>query len=580
MKNWWLFLAIILLGWVQPLMAATASRPNVLFIAFDDLNDWTGFLGGHPQAKTPNLDRFAQSGVLFRNAHCAAPACNPSRSAIFSGVPPYRSGLYQNQQKLRDVLPDATLLPKHFSNNGYWSAGSGKMLHYIIDPPSWDEYYPDKEKDTPFPRTFYPKQRPVSLPVGGPWQYVETDWAALDVTDEEYGGDWLVTKWIGEQLQQKHDKPFFLACGIYRPHEPWFVPKKYFEPFPLESIQPGPGYLADDLNDVPPAGQKLARNRYFEHIQLQGQWKQGIQAYLASIYFADAMFGRVMEALDKSPYRDNTIVVVWSDHGWQLGEKEHWQKFTGWRMCTRVPLIIRVPKNVPGLPVGTSAGGVCDRPVSLLSLYRTLTDLCGLPAPTDRDASQQSLVPLLKNPAARWTQPAITQLHLPNAYAVSAERWRFIHYAKDQEELYDISRDPYEWTNLLHSAVTTEHRKIADGLRSQGPTRTVPLPELPIASLPKLDWHPVNSGKAPASKPDGNQFEVVFINRQAQPVELLWMTPEGDVKSYGKIAANKQKRMNTRPGAVWQLRSEDGKELGHFIVRDRASTAIIPGGVE
>lgn len=473
-------------------------------------------------------------------------------------------------------MPDAVLLPRHFSNHGYWSAGSGKMLHYIIDPPSWDEYFPEKEMDNPFPRTFYPKQRPVSLPVGGPWQYVETDWAALDVTDEEFGGDWLVTKWIGEQLQQKHDKPFFLACGIYRPHEPWFVPKKYFAPFPLESIQHGPGYRVGDLDDVPPEGQKLGRNRYFEHIQRQGQWKQGIQAYLASIHFADAMFGRVMDALEKSPYRDNTIVVVWSDHGWQLGEKEHWQKFTGWRMGTRVPLIIRVPKNAPGLPTGTSAGGMCDRPVSLTSLYRTLTDLCGLPAPANREASQQSLVPLLKDPATSWAQPAITQLHLPNAYAVSAERWRFIHYTKDQEELYDIAHDPYEWTNLLHGVVTTEHRKIADELRSQGPTRTVPIPEMPIASLPKLDWHPVNSGKAPASKPDGNQFEVIFINRQSQPVELCWMTPEGKAKSYGQIAANKQKPMNTRPGAVWQIRSNDGKELGHFIVGDRAATAIIP----
>jgi arylsulfatase A-like enzyme len=159
-----------------------------------------------------------------------------------------------------------------------------------------------------------------------------------------------VTKWIGEQLQRPHDKPFFLACGIYRPHEPWFVPKKYFEPFPLESIQLPPGYKADDVDDLPPAGQRLARNRYFAHIQKHEQWKKGIQAYLASIHFADAMLGRVLDALEKSPQRDNTIVVLWSDHGWHLGEKEHWQKFTGWRVCARVPLMIRVPKGAPGLP--------------------------------------------------------------------------------------------------------------------------------------------------------------------------------------------------------------------------------------
>ena len=242
-------------------------------------------------------------------------------------------------------MPDAELLPRYFSRHGYWSAGSGKILHYIIDAPSWDEYFPDKAKDDPFPHTFEPRERPLNLPVGGPWQYVDTDWAALDITDEEFGGDWLVTKWIGEQLLRTHDKPFFLACGIYRPHEPWFVPKKYFEAFPLASVEPGPGFKPGDVDDLPPAGRKLARNRYFEHIQKQGQWKQAIQAYLASIFYADTMVGRVLDALEKSPHRDNTIVVLFSDHGWHLGEKEHWQKYTGWRIGSRVPLIIRVPKG-------------------------------------------------------------------------------------------------------------------------------------------------------------------------------------------------------------------------------------------
>ena len=168
---------------VAPMASAAPAKPNVLFIAVDDLNDWVGCLGGNPQTKTPNIDRLAASGVLFRNAYCAAPACNPSRTAVFTGLPPSKSGLYGNLQKMREVLPDAVLLPKYFSNNGYWSAGSGKMLHYVIDPRSWDEYYPEKEKDDPFPFTFYPKKRPVNLPVGGPWQYNETDWAALDMTD-------------------------------------------------------------------------------------------------------------------------------------------------------------------------------------------------------------------------------------------------------------------------------------------------------------------------------------------------------------------------------------------------------------
>jgi arylsulfatase A-like enzyme len=180
--HYYLLLPALLLSLTDASASAALAKPNVLFIALDDLNDWDGCLGGHPQTKTPNLDRLARSGVHFANAHCPAPACNPSRTAVFSGVPPYRSGLYNNTQKLRDVLPRAELLPRHFSRNGYWSAGSGKLLHYIIDPQSWDDYFPEKSKDDPFPRTFDPPNRPISLPVGGPWQYRETDWAALDVT--------------------------------------------------------------------------------------------------------------------------------------------------------------------------------------------------------------------------------------------------------------------------------------------------------------------------------------------------------------------------------------------------------------
>jgi len=455
------FLIVLCPSW--PPLRAAAQKPNVLFIAVDDLNDWIGCLGGHPQSKTPNFDRLAASGVLFRNASCPAASCNPSRTSIFSGMPPHRSGLYTNLQKMREVLPEAELLPRYFSRHGYWSAGSGKLLHYIIDPQSWDDYFPDKAKNDPFPRTHYPAKRPASLPRAGTWQYVETDWAALEVTDEEFGGDWLVTKWIGEQLQKKHEKPFFLACGLYRPHEPWFVPKKYFAPFPLESIQPGPGFKEGDLDDVPPTAQRLGRNRYFEHIQKEGQWKQGIQAYLASIHFADAMLGRVLDALDRSPHRDNTVVVLWSDHGWHLGEKEHWQKFTGWRRCTRVPLMIRVPKGVPGLVDGTRPGSVCDRAVSLVDLFGTLTQLCGLPEKTG--IQSRSLVPLLKDPSDQWPHAALTHLDKPENYALTTERWRYIHYAGDEEELYDIETDPHEWTNLAqspgHDARLAEMRKLA-----------------------------------------------------------------------------------------------------------------------
>jgi arylsulfatase A-like enzyme len=371
---------------------------------------------------------------------------------------------------MRVVLPNAELLPRYFSRHGYWSAGSGKILHYIIDASSWDDYFPAKEKEDPFPRTYYPAKRPVSLPRAGEWQYGETDWAALDVTDEEFGGDWLVTKWIGEQLQRTHEKPFFLACGLYRPHEPCFVPKKYFEPFPLDTIKPGPGVKADDVDDVPPAGQKIARNRYFEHIQKHDQWMKGIQAYLASIHFADAMLGRVLDALEKSPARDNTVVVLWSDHGWHLGEKEHWQKYTGWRLCDRVPLIVRVPKGAPGLRDGTRAGGVCDRVVSLTDLYATLAELCGLPA--KEGIESRSFVPLLGDPSAPWPHAVITHLDRPENYAISTEKWRYIHYYDGGEEVYDIASDPHEWTNLASNR--TYAAKLSE-MRALAPTSMAPL---------------------------------------------------------------------------------------------------------
>ena len=555
--------------------AKSARRPNVLFIAVDDLNDWTGCLGGHPQAKTPNIDRLAAGGVLFTNAHCPAPACNPSRTAIMTGISPHKSGLYANGQKMREILPDAVLLPKYFANHGYWAGGSGKILHYFIDAQSWDKYYPEKETEDPFPRTLYPQQRPVSLPRGGPWQYIETDWGPLDATDEEFGGDWLVSKWIGEQLQKTHEKPFFLACGIYRPHEPWFVPQKYFDLFPIEHIQLPPGYKEDDLDDLPPAGQKRGPNRYFAHIREHKQWKQGIQGYLASIAFADAMVGRVIEALEKGPNRNKTMVVLWSDHGWHLGEKQHWQKYTAWRVCTRIPLIVRVPKGMAGLPQGTRAGSTCAKPVNLLSLFPTLTELAGLPPKPDNDGP--SIVPLLKNPEADWPHFSVTHLAEPGSYGLSAERWRYIHYANGDEELYDCQTDRYEWNNLAASA---DHPEKLDELRALAPTTFAPFVPSKVESLPKLKWRAVTESSAPASKPDGDTFNIVFVNRRKNSVNLFWMDRQGKPKSRGSIASGWRIHRSSRPGAVWLITDSTDKPLGYFIVGDRSACGVIPSPLE
>lgn len=558
--------------WVNA-TAQEAGQPNILFISMDDLNDWIECMGGHPQTITPNLDRLAASGVLFTNAHCPGAACNPSRTAIMTGLSPHVSGLYENGQNMREVLPNAELLPQHFRNHGYRASGSGKILHYFIDARSWDEYFPEKESENPFPRTLYPDKRPVNLPRGGPWQYVETDWAALDATDEEFGGDWLVSQWVGEQLAQKHEKPFFLACGIYRPHEPWFVPAKYFEPFPLEEIQLPPGYKEDDLDDLPPSGKRRGPNRYFAHIREHGQWKQGIQGYLASIHFADAMLGRVLDALEEGPNKDNTIVVLWSDHGWHLGEKQHWQKFTAWRAVSRVPLMVRVPPNAaPGLINGTPDGTVCDQPVNLLSLFPTLTELAGVPAKADNNGP--SLVPLLQEPTGTWDHVSLTHLGAPQSYGLSARDWRYIHYSGGDEELYHIKEDPYEWTNLAN---VPEHQSMLEKLRGRAPQKFAPRKEASLKSLPSLRWHPVAKGSAPTSKPDGNPFPVTFVNRHASKVELFWMDPKGKPKSYGVIESGKTKAQQTRPGAVWKISdTSSGQALGHFKVGDRKAKAVVP----
>jgi arylsulfatase A-like enzyme len=513
--------------------------------------------------------------VLFRNAYTPAASCNPVRSAIFAGIPPYASGLYHNLQKLRDVMPNEVLLPRHFSNHGYWSAGSGKMLHYIIDPPSWDDYFPAREKDNPFPATYDPRKRPVSLPRGGAWQYIETDWGALDISDKEYGGDWSVSKWIGEQLHRKQQKPRFLACGIYRPHEPWFVPKKYFEPFPLETIQLPPGYLVDDLDDVPPAGRKIARNRYFPHILWHGQWRNAVQAYLASIHFADAMLGRVLDALDQSPSRENTIVVLWSDHGWHLGEKEHWQKYTAWRACDRVPLMIRVPRGVPGLPEGTKPGTICDRPVSLMDLFGTLTDLCGVPEKPG--IQSRSLAPLLRDAKAEWPHVAITHLGRPQDYAISGERFRYIHYAGGDEELYDIVSDRYEWTNLVARA---EFASQLAELRAFAPANPAPVFEsqagvAEFVSDATVNLMSVKAGGIPKSSNSKKQVNLLFQNKRQGAVKLVWINQGGERAQYGTIDPASQRLMRTFAGHLWLVLDAAGKELGCVRAGENPVTVLI-----
>ena len=248
-----------------------------------------------------------------------------------------------------------------------------------------------------------------------------------------------MVQWAVDFLNQTPGKPFFLAAGIYRPHLPFYAPRKYFDLYPPESIHL-PEKRDDDLDDLPQAGKAMAAQRRedYELVMKAGKYRELLQAYLASVSFADAMVGRLLDALEQSGHADRTIVVLWSDHGWHLGEKQHLHKFTLWERSTRIPFVV----VVPGV---TRERSVCRKPVGMIDLFPTLNELCELP---DVDGlSGQSIVPLLTNPNRAWDRPALTS-HGQGNHALRSERWRYIRYADGSEELYDHSKDPNECTNL------------------------------------------------------------------------------------------------------------------------------------
>lgn len=461
MKNL-IILTSLFAAMVAPATTMAAETPNVLFIAVDDLRDWVGHLEGHPNAHTPNIDRLARRGVSFTRAYCAAPLCNPSRVSLLTGVAPSRSGVYGNGEKMREKLPDAVTLPQHFRASGYSARGSGKIFHGN-DADSWDDFFV-AARGNPSASV----KRDPNLPKRA-W----TPWGPLDGDDGDMY-DVKTANWIISELKKPQEKPFFLAYGLTKPHLTWEVPQKYFDLHPLDGIQLPP-VKEGDLDDVPAFGKRLAREVHtvsnardvsakpdgdHANVIANNQWLKAVQAYLATISFADAQIGRVLDALDRSEYADNTIIVLWGDHGWHLGEKEHWRKHALWDVSTRTPLIFVAP-------TGIAKDRLCQRPVSLIDIYPTLVDLCGLPAREGLDG--QSLVPLLENPALKWDRPAVMTYGLNN-HAVQTERWRYIQYHDGGQELYDHDRDPNEWTNL---AAIPEYASVIAKLAKSIPTINV-----------------------------------------------------------------------------------------------------------
>ncbi len=460
------------------------ERPNVFMIVVDDMNDWVGCLGGHPQIQTPNIDRLAQRGVLFSNAHVPAPVCNPCRVSVLTGRRPGSAGIYANDVVWHEAFPGITSLPGHFKANGYHVVGGGKVNHHMPGfnrRSDWHDYF-----DQVFDSHYHDQLRqglnvkkfqwPDGFPLNNidavrtfgkpPQNPSEFDWGPVDSADQEMGDGRLV-EWVKQFLAAPPPQPFFLAAGIYRPHLPFYAPRKYFDMYPLDQITP-PETKEDDCDDLPSSGKAMAANRRgdLELAIREGKYREMLQAYMANVSFADALIGVLLDALDASPAAKNTIIVLWSDHGWHLGEKQHLHKFTLWERSTRVPYII----VAPGV---TSAHSRSLRPVGVIDTLPTLIELCSLPQLEGLDGV--SLVPLLKNPSREWSRPALTT-HGQGNHSLRTERWRYIRYADGGEELYDHTTDQNEWHNLAavpeFAAVKSELARLlpqrdADSLRSK-----------------------------------------------------------------------------------------------------------------
>ncbi|MBK1878707.1 sulfatase [Pelagicoccus mobilis] len=421
------------------------GKPNILFIAIDDLNDWIEPLNGHPDTLTPNLRRLAAMGTTFSNAHCAAPSCNPSRTSLMTGVHPTNSGVYANTDIWREspVLADIKTIPEYFRDHGYSIQGAGKIYHTLFpDPRSWDTFYPALDVQRPI-EAMPPKN---AMPLHGIKGLEHFDWGELDVTKEEMA-DWKVVDWVAQKLSQPTDQPLFLACGIYRPHLPWYLPKGYIDSIDLDSVDLPP-IKFKDLADVPVTAINKARVKDDDTIVVQAdKQREAVRAYLASIRFADECLGHVLDALESGPHKSNTVIVLWSDHGWQLGEKRHWRKFTLWERATRSPLLFAGP----GVPSGQNA----IASVNLIDIYPTLVELACLPANTLNDG--QSLTPFLANPDTHAPRPTLTSLS-QTAHSLRDERFRYTRYSDGSEELYDHSVDRHEWTNLADNPAYAGHK--------------------------------------------------------------------------------------------------------------------------
>jgi arylsulfatase A-like enzyme len=471
---------------------AAAPRPNVLMIVVDDMNDWIGALGGHPQVQTPHLDRLAERGLLFTNAHVPAPVCNPSRVAVMTGLNPSTTGIYDNSVRWHENLPGVVSLPQYFKSHGYRVVGGGKVHHHTPGnnrTTDWHDYFPqvfDSHAQTHlwttgswrgfawpegFPLNDLPSVKQLDRPPANPREF---DWGPCDRDDMEMGDGQMVA-WMEDFLAAPGEDPFLAIAGIYMPHLPWYAPRKYFDLYDRDTLQ-APPVLENDLADIPAIGLQMAADRRedLELVRAAGKFQDVLHAYLACISYADALVGRLLDAVDANGLAENTIIVLWSDHGWHFGEKNHLHKFTLWERSTRIPMMV----VAPGV---TRAGSTTSAPVGAIDLFATLTDLVGLPAHAAQDG--RSLLPLLQDGERPWPHPVLTT-HGQGNHSLRSRHWRYIRYGDGGEELYDHRRDPNEWHNLARDpayrdvmAVLAEHLPAHDAPRQtarRGPATANP----------------------------------------------------------------------------------------------------------
>jgi arylsulfatase A-like enzyme len=465
-----LLFALLLAG-----VAQSATKPNVIFFAVDDMNDWSEPMGS-AMAHTPNLDRLAKRGVTFTNAHTAGVYCAPSRTAIFTGRYASTTGCYSDEIYTYDH-PEYRPLQVAFKEVGYKVYGTGKLFHHPeggVDQRGWDEFYlrtqTQRESGWPLDSWEHGAPRPDPYP-HSKFNQINPDYSGSSFMEvgpipndrEDEMADSIRTKWATDIIRQSHDQPFFVGLGLYAPHYPNYAPQRFFDLYPLESIR-RPAYKDNDLDDLPAIVRKNFQNRKIRiHDQLDelGEVEKMLQGYLAAISYADFQLGRVLDALEQSRNAQNTIIVFWSDHGYAQGQKGNWGKHTLWERTSNVPFLWAGP--------GIAAGQASTYTSTLIDMYPTLVELCGLTADPGHDG--ESLVSILAQPNTRAERTVMLPDDTRGSYAMINRDWRYIHYHDDSEELYDLNQDINEWDNL---AADPAYAAIKAKMKAQAPALFAP----------------------------------------------------------------------------------------------------------